>query len=101
MGKRAELTIREAVSVGGVKTVGTIRSLISSELSIMAQGINGLVNEQPSPLKSDIRQQLNSLFIDEILLAHKGESIYDVDIVGRRSSYRDLNSYEIRTILFL
>jgi hypothetical protein len=77
MGKRAELTIREAVSVGGVKTVGTIRSLISSELSIMAQGINGLVNEQPSPLKSDIRQQLNSLFIDEILLAHKGESIYD------------------------
>ena len=45
MGKRAELTIREAVYVGGVETAGTIRSLISSELSIMAQGINDLVYE--------------------------------------------------------
>jgi hypothetical protein len=79
MGKRAELTIREAVSVGGVETVGTIRSLISSELSIMAQGIIDLDDEHLSFLKSDIRQQLNSLFIDEILLAHKGESIYDVN----------------------
>ena len=45
----------------------------------MAQGNNDLVNESPSPLKSDIRQQLNSLFIDEILLAQTGESIYDVN----------------------
>jgi len=54
MGKRAELTIRETVTVRGVKTVGMMRSLISSELSIMAQGINDLIDEQPSPLKSDI-----------------------------------------------
>ena len=45
MGKRAELTIRQTVTVSGVKTVGMIRSLISSELSIMAQGINDLVYE--------------------------------------------------------
>lgn len=54
MGKRAELTIREAVSVIGVETVGMIRSLISSELSIMAQGIIDLNDEHLSPLKSDI-----------------------------------------------
>ena len=66
MGKRAELTIRETVPVSGVETVGTIRSLISSELSIMAQGIIDLDDEHLSPLKSDIRQQLNSLFIDDI-----------------------------------
>lgn len=49
MGKRAELTIREAVSVIGVETVGMIRSLISSELSIMAQGKIDLTDEQLSP----------------------------------------------------
>lgn len=54
MGKRAELTIRETVSVIGAKTAGMMRSLISSELSIMAQGKNGLTDEQISPLKSDI-----------------------------------------------
>ena len=54
MGKRAELTIREAVFVIGVETVGMIRSLISSELSIMAQGIIDLNDEHLSPLKSDI-----------------------------------------------
>ena len=77
MGKRAELTIREAVSVIGVETVGMIRSLISSELSIMAQGIIDLNDDHLSPLKSDIWQQLISLFIDDILLAQTGESIYD------------------------
>jgi hypothetical protein len=77
MGKRAELTIREAVTVGGVETVGTIRSLISSELSIRAQGLIDLDDEHLSPLKSDIRQQLNSLLKNEILLAQTGESIYD------------------------
>ena len=81
MGKRAELTIRETVPVSGVETVGTIRSLISSELSIMAQGIIDLDDEHLSPLKSDIRQQLNSLFIDDILLAQTGESIYDGGIL--------------------
>jgi len=45
--------------------------------TIMAQGIIDFDDEHLSPLKSDIRQQLNSLFIDEILLARKGESIYD------------------------
>lgn len=54
MGKRAELTIRETVVVIGVETAGMIRSLISSELSIMAQGKIGLTDEQLSPLKSDI-----------------------------------------------
>jgi hypothetical protein len=54
MGKRAELTIRETANVIGAKTVGMIRSLISSELSIMAQGKIGLTDEQLSPLKSDI-----------------------------------------------
>jgi hypothetical protein len=46
MGKRAELTIREAVSVIGIETVGMMRSLISSELSIMAQGNIGFTDEQ-------------------------------------------------------
>jgi hypothetical protein len=54
MGKRAELTIRETFSVRGVETVGMIWSLISSELSIKAQGNIDLDDKHLSPLKSDI-----------------------------------------------
>lgn len=45
MGKRAELTFREAVTVGGTKNRRDDQATKSRELSIRAQGFTGLNNE--------------------------------------------------------